>query len=373
MKKNNKKAKYEQYSLTLYTNLNMRCNMRCSYCYEKGKYAEKPLSEEAFNKTYEFIKITPISSIVLMGGEVLLEKEKLIKILELIKIKNKENIYHNKMHVTIITNGTIYIEELKNYKDIIGVLQITHDGATHDINRKFIYGGSTSDLILKNAEKYKKDGFNIIFHSVLSISSYKDFLLKAPEFFNKFNASSLKNTRWALALQLVTSKEDLKKEKWSLRKINELYKELYLLINKYPFISIAGLSANDSRPCGVGSTLLTLNGETGEVFGCENQPTIDSSKYSFLGKVGNINSSTVIDQELVEKSIINNKYLNFRYQYVPKFISQILLKAYPLSICPTENYIYCNNSKVIPLFRLITSFYLKKIRALKKELGYDIY
>lgn len=132
-----------------------RCNMNCSYCYEKNK-KECSMSYEIIDKTIDFIvskkheNPTEKLSIVTHGGEPLLEFEKIKYFVS--ALKNRiENVSY-----IITTNATLLNDEnidflIKNYAQIS--ISIDGNEKAHNSNRIFHNRRGSFDIVIQNSKK----------------------------------------------------------------------------------------------------------------------------------------------------------------------------------------------------------------------------
>lgn len=163
------------------------CNLRCKYCYQHNKRAEKldikdiylfldklflylTDKEENIFSTYIINKEEVLAEpfmIIFFGGEATLELVKIDLICDYFHklcVENNLPDYWDKCKFRIDTNGTTYahnplLDELKEkYK---GHLQFafTIDGCkeAHDMNRVFVNGEGSFDKVVEGIEQYKKD------------------------------------------------------------------------------------------------------------------------------------------------------------------------------------------------------------------------
>ena len=149
--------------LALYLTIVMtrQCNLNCAYCIQTGiERSNKSIDVAAL---IEWIKcrIEKFRSkkikIDFFGGEPLLEKEKILRILSGL---SKYLIPHNvKFSFDIITNGTLicrkFIEKIMPYG--LNLLVVTIDGSPeiHDKKRVYANGGPSFNIILKNLVEIK--------------------------------------------------------------------------------------------------------------------------------------------------------------------------------------------------------------------------
>ena len=135
--------------------LTYACNLKCAYCYEEEK-RNLYLSKERARQLIDFIKNRSNTysddniSIVLHGGEPMLNYEVLRYIVENVKIWDED------VSISMTTNGTLINEDnIEFILDNINDLSISIDGTAkaHNANRKYRDGkGSFIDTI-KNIDR----------------------------------------------------------------------------------------------------------------------------------------------------------------------------------------------------------------------------
>jgi len=101
------------------------CNLKCSWCdtkytwdwenYDRDREVKEISIEEIVNKILGF---SHINHVVITGGEPLLQQDRLVLLLKLLKSKGKKESRFSFHHVEIETNGTIIpINEIIDYVD----------------------------------------------------------------------------------------------------------------------------------------------------------------------------------------------------------------------------------------------------------------
>ena len=142
--------------------LTTKCNMNCSYCYEKEvrekeNFIHKDLTIEDINvflKEIEIRENSYNSTIVIMGGEPFLKFNLIEYIIEYCKKSQKPFGWG----ISIVTNGTLLNHEnisylQKNLKDnqsnCVVSLEVSYDGIGHS-RRIFSNGYPTKELVEKN-------------------------------------------------------------------------------------------------------------------------------------------------------------------------------------------------------------------------------
>ncbi|MDV7824209.1 radical SAM protein [Enterococcus gallinarum] len=141
--------------------LTQNCNLRCSYCVYSGNYYNRQHNnkvmdfELAKNRIDYFFKHSSHSNdlaIGFYGGEPLLCFRFIKKCVEYAESTNPgKNLYF-----TITTNGTLLTKKVAEYFDNRNFhITLSLDGASkqHDINRRFVNGKGSFEVILKNLNR----------------------------------------------------------------------------------------------------------------------------------------------------------------------------------------------------------------------------
>lgn len=153
--------------------LTEKCNLNCTYCYEKKR--NKDISFEDIKNLidYEIKQNCNYSIIVFYGGEPLLKKD-IIK--ETIKYINSKKC-KTKFYYGITTNGTLLDDEFINYMKNNKFINIAYsiDGTqkTHDLNRLTIDGKGTFDIVERNAKNIIKNFDSVVAMTVITKNNLK--------------------------------------------------------------------------------------------------------------------------------------------------------------------------------------------------------
>ena len=134
------------------------CNLNCKYCYEKGTHANTKIDFE--NVKYvidrEIKSKSKNSIITFFGGEPLVNKKMIYKIVDYIKSKNAEK----KFCFNMTTNGSLVDDEFVEFVKSNNFISLSYsiDGTqeSHDKNRRTIDDKETFNIVKKNAQKLLK-------------------------------------------------------------------------------------------------------------------------------------------------------------------------------------------------------------------------
>lgn len=292
-------AKNRLYQLIL--QVTQQCNLRCGYCAYSGIYihnrehSNKRMSYETAKKAIDFFieRTSEMEKIHISfyGGEPLLEFELIQKCVEYANnmVEGKEVTFG------ITTNGTLLTDEVVDflYKNNFQ-LMISLDGSKeeHDINRKFMSGEGSFDVIMNHVkhikEMYPDYGNMVMFNTVVNPKSNlscvmeffqtDDVLSDNHIIFNSVNEDGLKvDLDYEESYDLIRRFEYLKVLLVLIGKISEesvsklmrdaitQNKEFYEILNKhYPILK----KFHHNGPCmpGIRRLFITVDGK---FFPCE--------------------------------------------------------------------------------------------------------
>lgn len=167
------------------------CNLRCRYCFIEGNipkdYKRRNMTKEVIEKAID--KFSQIitdrtflqsPSIVLYGGEPLMNWKVIRYGLEYIRQSQKANRLPSKVDKILITNGTLIIpeiaEELKKY-DVMVSVSVDGPKDIHNLNRVFKDGKGSFENTLTGFRVLKEAGIKPTVSCVLS----KESLEYAPD------------------------------------------------------------------------------------------------------------------------------------------------------------------------------------------------
>ena len=142
--------------------LTQNCNLRCKYCYENKKNEQLSFEDIKLLIDNEIEKKSNYCVLTFYGGEPLLRKDLIYKIIDYIKsTKCKTKFYYG-----MTTNGTLLDKEFIEYIKKNDFLNIAYsfDGMkeTQNLNRVTIKGEDTFDVVEKNAKELLKNYYDVI-------------------------------------------------------------------------------------------------------------------------------------------------------------------------------------------------------------------
>lgn len=142
--------------------LTTRCNYKCAYCYEEFK-GDSEFTESQLTKTIDYIFKTDRSnkiSICFMGGEPLLKKDLISKVLDYIQEQYSDRlcVYYITTNASMLNDDTIGLLKKYNFN-----VRLSFDGTkyVHNLNRRSKNGIDYYDDIIENINKISKQ--NIVF------------------------------------------------------------------------------------------------------------------------------------------------------------------------------------------------------------------
>lgn len=180
--------------LVLILKITEKCNLNCTYCYQRNEKRIKTLDEKNIKRLTNCIKEMVYSypdieiSLEFTGGEPLLEfgviQDIVYKLKEInCKIKRK----------CIKTNGTIFSEKIADYlRKNNFLLCFSLDGTeeTNDLHRKYIDGRGTFKVIMNNYSRYLNHGMKYI--SNISVITKTEQFSEIFDLFQNYNFRNIK-------------------------------------------------------------------------------------------------------------------------------------------------------------------------------------
>ncbi len=159
----------EQYLETRMKQLTLQvtqqCNLRCEYCTYSGIYnnnrthSNQRMSIETAKKAIEFFleRNTELSDAVIgfYGGEPLLEFDLIKQCVE----HAKSQVEGKRIRFNMTTNGTMLNDSIVDYiveNDFALAISLDGSKKEHDINRKFLNGEGSFDIIINNIERIRE-------------------------------------------------------------------------------------------------------------------------------------------------------------------------------------------------------------------------
>ena len=170
-----------------------RCNLRCKYCYIYNQSSTMPIS--VAEKIVDFIfKRTPSEENIYIGyfgGEPLLEF-KLIKRITKI-IEDHPSFERDRVELSIVTNGTIYSEEIARFVSEHGIVfGISCDGPkfVHDQSRCFPNGRGSSDVVEMNIRQAREDFPSLMVNAVYHPRTFRH-LFEVVDYFSSLGVVNI--------------------------------------------------------------------------------------------------------------------------------------------------------------------------------------
>ncbi|WP_313640716.1 radical SAM/SPASM domain-containing protein [Paenibacillus sp.] len=234
------------------------CNFNCSYCYQKPPY--KIMSEETESRIIDFFKknINKYKTVRInwFGGEPLLQKKQIVRMMESINIICKKNGVPLISRMT--TNG--YGLDLDTFnafiKNRLLFFQITLDGPQriHDQHRPLKNGDPTFDVILNNLRRISEETQGKFFQIFLRVNVTPNMIEHMDEFLDMYHQYFGNDKRFVLGFERVQDWggkkiEDLRKHEniFSNTKGDEEFYSLYEKAEKYS-LNLNYRLVNDLEP-----------------------------------------------------------------------------------------------------------------------------
>lgn len=257
---------------TVYLHLTQRCNLKCSYCYNKENLnAKKELSKEQWYEIALMLHKINVKKIILTGGEVFLRTD----------IEDIVNyFYKQEYNIEILTNGTL-LDKHYDILQYVNKIIISLDGINDNDNKLRI--NSDKYNILKNLEMiptaYKE---KVFIRSVLTTN----------------NENSINNTKKYIEEQLGLNFI-----------INDLVpcskKDFLLLSNKYLDFQSKSINKIEFSFCSACSNTLAID-SNGDLYPCQSLVKKDLL-------ITNVFNENWIEK--LTKSKICKKFLSVRTHY----------------------------------------------------------
>lgn len=301
----------------LWVLLTPACNLTCGYCFQRlaGYHENTKVPQKNFDALLQFLERHPVNTMTIIGGEALLAQKNLRVLLE----KMREL----KVESAIITNGTVYVPWLKEYKDVLKNLQVSVDGPAyiHNLQRKYRSGGGSYEDILKNMNSYLADGFHVTAHMVIPKVKSRDSIESIAQLMMELPAQV------SLGFEIEHHPHQNDKEMLPIAK--RFYKEILgfpLSFRKRIHIPRRA-SHYGLRVCQAGVEHQAYDVSTGKFYSChESAGTTEDI-------VGEIFNDPVFDAKALEKVVKDTDGRNYRIWWLPRLLSEVLKYIIPLSIC----------------------------------------
>jgi radical SAM protein with 4Fe4S-binding SPASM domain len=149
--------------LYLHMDVTVKCNLSCKHCFY-GDYNKKEFinQELDLDRMYELIdeaKSMGCKKIIFSGGEVF-TSPKFIPLLKYCRSIQLKTLFIT--NAILIDNN--YLEELIDLKENIDEIKISYEG----VNKDYIRGRGTEDIILKNIRKLNDLGFPVTINTIIN-------------------------------------------------------------------------------------------------------------------------------------------------------------------------------------------------------------
>jgi sulfatase maturation enzyme AslB (radical SAM superfamily) len=331
------------------------CNLNCKYCYvNKNKQISYSRNLEGILRTIE--NNNNIVDVTLLGGEPLIKIDDIVKILDKALEINK----NRRLKIHLLTNGTIYYNRLKFYKEVLGTVQISVDGYrdVHDRNRKFIGGAPSYDTIIENIWEYYNDGLKVTLNCVVEdVSKWKKQIGK---FFKDIPSDIV------FAVNIPNHKE-----KGILNAIKFIVDTIHLTIiensikeynNNFFFNSKVG-STDGLITCKGGTTLLNVSLENDDILPCQVMFEREEKQYYNMGNISH--RGIEIYTKAIQKTSELSKPENFKFNKIGCLISSKYTKKFPHKVCFVENKDLTSSFYKIPLRYLLAYIIIRLFRRIR--------
>lgn len=195
-------------------NYNNRCNLKCKFCYEQSLQAKYGNTEMTFEELADFADQADklgYYDITVQGGELLINADKLYKLVECLKPERFE--------IMLVTNGFLMTQEIadrlaKVGVDVVGVSLSTLDARSHDDSRGV---KGSHERAMKAMEYVEKAGMMVLPHAIFGhdnarSTELEEFLAEMDrrDYLTYFNLA-MPFGEWNQNLDIVLDKSDMEK------------------------------------------------------------------------------------------------------------------------------------------------------------------
>jgi MoaA/NifB/PqqE/SkfB family radical SAM enzyme len=315
--------------------LTSRCNLNCSFCFiKKGEFKEKMNEEELMDVITKLAK-WGVKQISFTGGEPLVEKELLYRMLQHSK--------NNGMIVGFVTNGTLFTEEDLDKIKNIGVdrISISIDGPK-EIQEK-LRGKDTYRKIMFTLEKlnqikkiYGKPNVRInttVFDTNIKYLEWLFHIAKkhgaqlvlSPLGLDYLTAVKKRKLPENVIKKLWVNKSNLPELKKQIERLKELKKKFGIVLNSDSFLDLIvdyyNNPKNIKRKCEVATYHLGITRE-GDVVICGYLGILGNVKKSSLKKIWNSNKFVLARKKMKDcnRCLIPCQYTPSSYDLMNDFI-----------------------------------------------------
>jgi uncharacterized protein len=318
--------------------LTENCNLRCEYCFVKGKNRYNKMTEKIGKKAIDLLfkesKEEKDLEILFFGGEPLLE----LKLIKIITEYSEEMArqFDKSVAFSMTTNGILFSDDSLNYcrkHKIIFLLSVDGNRETHDRFRKIPSGKGSFDLIESKISTLKKYqpwlGARVTVHpdNVEKLMDNIEFLFSRG--FNQFIIGPTTGVAW--------SQEKVDIYENQMLKLAEYYK---ILINENKPIRITSFekSLEDSSgvlgiwgcQAGRNSVVISTNGD---IYPCSKMLGVSGHKGFY--KLGNV--QTGITNKEKRKELIEYRPKTIRKCYKCQYIDYCYGGCYAVNYEETNN------------------------------------
>ena len=268
--------------------LTLACNLRCRYCFkEKGNTSMSlRVAQDAVIWLIYASGSTKKLNVFFMGGEPLLRRQIIEKIIPFAKIRAKS--HGKEIRFSVTTNGTLVSDEFVAFAKESGLhFHLSFDGCpeVQDHNRPLATGKKSSPLVEEAAKKILKDQPGVMARGCVSPDNVSN-LLNSFRYFREHGFTTIglfpcESSRWTQdTLDTLETQFDLVAEDWT-----EAFRNLIELqvapLEKWFTKKERG--NRGTHPCGAGRGMTLIDVEGG-IWPCSRFSSHDAAKYR-LGSI----------------------------------------------------------------------------------------
>lgn len=337
--------------------LTRKCNMNCSYCFEKDKTGTDADLERVYNfliQNGDSSDIQP-ARFYMFGGEPLLNVEFLEQLIHKIEetpsfSENTKRKYINSIVNSITTNGTLIDKHIDFFKKYNASFQISLDGPedVNDACRVDYNGKGHFKQIMDNIKLCQENGINYNIHGAVSKSNYKNFARIIKWFIeiqldNKNNMNKVPEFLYHNYLQLVFE-DDISDD--DINTLLEQYQEAIEIILFSDLLSdysaedrkkcAEGFLARTGGKCSAANSMFAFDGDM-YIYPCHRLMTSGVEKTPHEFALGQIGSDKPWNYKLYEQ-FLDAPNKGIVYGPVFDFVAKDENVSFMANWCPSTNF-----------------------------------
>lgn len=250
------------------------CNLRCKYCYEGDRKNKSYMTESTLEKCLAFIVENNMPNdnidLLLLGGEPLMNKQILFKVVDIINQKYMK--IKELFQLQITTNGILLDPKTVSFlveNQVMTSISIDGDRETHNLNRHSVNGKDVYDIIMKNMFYMLENNVDFAVRMTVTTNNvhllYKNVLYFYDMGVKKINIGLDQMSKW--------SEEQINEYDQQLTQLDEFYLNTLIknddcILNLYDYKISTFVYKRMPSYCSAGSTNHLIINSKGEFFPC---------------------------------------------------------------------------------------------------------